>query len=93
VFTPVRGGQVTSSHPTRRPEGAAVRVPRPAAVAVSALALAAALGGCNREAVAPEQGVDAGTPTVPAGPDTGEPGTGEGADVGVDGTTGETPGG
>jgi hypothetical protein len=69
-----------------------VRVPRRAAVVLSTLALAASLTGCNREAVAPEQGVDAGTPTVPAGPDTGETGTGEGADVGVDGTTGVEPG-
>jgi hypothetical protein len=66
---------------------------RTAAVLTTAVVLTGGLAGCNREAIAPEQGVDAGEPTVPADdPDTSEPGTGEGADVGVDGTTGEEPG-
>jgi hypothetical protein len=66
-----------------------VRVPRRAAVVLSAATLTGVLAGCSEEAVAPEQGVDAGEPEVTPGPDTGEPGTGEGAEVGVDGTTGE----
>ncbi|HVM26499.1 MAG TPA: hypothetical protein VM433_02370 [Mycobacteriales bacterium] len=60
---------------------------RRVAVVLSAVALTGALVGCSEEAIAPEQGVDAGTPD---GRTNGETGSGEGGQVGVDGSTDAT---